>query len=76
MRKHFADVRDRLSSIIEDGRHDGTVNRLPADARVAASMLMSLHDGMVFQWMVDPEQFPVDAYADAVLEWLGLASTS
>ena len=75
MRKHFADVRSKLAAVIVAGRADGSLAHLPVDDdSIVASMLMSLYDGLIFQWVVDPDNFPVDAYSAAILAWLGLSS--
>ena len=77
LRKHFADQRARLASIFAQGRADGVVGGLPTDNdELMASMLIGLYDGLVFQWAADPENFPVDDYAKAVLAWLGLPAVT
>ncbi|HEY3331224.1 MAG TPA: TetR/AcrR family transcriptional regulator [Capsulimonadaceae bacterium] len=73
MRRHFAEVRVKLRDIIAEGRRDGTIGPLPTDDDdLAASMLMSLYDGLIFQWVADPEGFPIEQYTSGVLAWLGL----
>ncbi|MDR3709922.1 MAG: TetR/AcrR family transcriptional regulator [Capsulimonadaceae bacterium] len=73
MRQHLSELRERLASTIAQGRADGTVTGFPdVSDELAASMLMSLFDGMMLQWVANPDGFPVQEYQNAVLSWLGI----
>jgi AcrR family transcriptional regulator len=73
----FPELRERLASACEDARQ-ATVRMLAralreqgielesADQRTLASVLMAVCDGLMLQWLVDPERTPdVDAVAAA-----------
>ncbi|MBV9851196.1 MAG: TetR family transcriptional regulator [Armatimonadetes bacterium] len=77
VRGHLAEQRERLAAILAEGRRRGDFPALPtADDRLAASLLMSLYDGLMFQWAMDPGAFAVEDYAHAIHAWLGLNEKS
>ena len=77
VRGHLAEQRERLAAILAEGRRGGDFPALPTtDDRLAASLLMSLYDGLMFQWAMDPGAFAVEDYAHAIHAWLGLNEKS
>lgn len=77
VRDHLANQRARLASLIEEARQ---ANELPAfavqDDTLAASLMMALYEGLLFQWVVDPDAFQIDDYIRAVDQLMGLKETS
>jgi hypothetical protein len=77
VRDHFHDQRRRFAAIIAEGRCDGTLTELPTlNDDLMASLLISLYDGLMFQWAVDPQAFSMEEYAEAMHRWLGLSALS
>lgn len=75
LRRHLAESREKMTAIIADARRSGALTCLPtADDRLAASMVIALFDGLMFQYTMDPEAFSAPDYSDAVLAWLGVST--
>jgi AcrR family transcriptional regulator len=73
IRDHLAEQRLRLTTLITAARKEGVEVGLPIeDPCLAASLMMALYDGLLFQWVVDPDAFPIDDYVKAVEALMGL----
>ena len=76
VRRFLAEQRERYAATLASGRESGVFPNLPsADDRVAASMLMALYDGMLFQAAMDPDAFAMEDYGRAIHAWLGMDRT-
>lgn len=69
VKEHFAEQRSRLEAVVVRGREDGdSPGPSVKDPRLAAAVLVSIFEGLVVQWTIDPEAFTLDEYARAVAE--------
>lgn len=73
VREHQETHRERLAGLIAQAREEGDMTALPTeDASLAASLMMALYDGLLFQWVIDPGAFAIEDYTRAVEELMGL----
>jgi len=71
--EHSRELRSRYAAVLAEGMDRGLFPGLPTtDPQIAASLLMALHDGLMFQWALDPEAFSLDEYAWSITAWLGV----
>ncbi len=75
IKRHLEEQRERTAAILEAGRVAGQFAGLPTDdTRLAASMLLSLYEGLQLQGSIDPEAFDLDQFARSIYAWLGMTS--
>lgn len=69
---HFAKERALITGWIVEGLEDGTwrVEDIP-NPSVTASLILGFFDGLIFQSMLDPDEFPLEEYAASMTLWLG-----
>jgi AcrR family transcriptional regulator len=76
VRDHLTNQRARLATLIDEARAAGDLPDLTIkDNMLAASLMMALYEGLLFQWVVDPEAFPTEDYTRAVEQLMGLKET-
>jgi AcrR family transcriptional regulator len=77
VRRHMAESRERMATVISQGFAENAFSGLPTrDPHLAASMILALFDGMLFQYAMDPEAFGIEAYEAAILTWLGMSESA
>jgi hypothetical protein len=70
---HLRDRRERLAGLIRGAQEEGE-GEIGAgnDADLSASLLMALYDGLLFQWVIDPEAFRIEDYTRAMNALIGV----
>lgn len=76
VRDHLANQRARLACLIAEARESGDMpHAMVTDNTLAASLMMALYEGLLFQWVVDPTAFDIDDFREAVERLIGLKET-
>jgi AcrR family transcriptional regulator len=57
MARHYATVREQVAAMVQDSLGE-KAEEGGADPQVIASFLVAVCDGLVLQWLLDPEQTP------------------
>lgn len=66
LKQTYADYRVMLASILEEGVRDGVFR--VTDTSMTASVLIGAMDGVILQWILDPEVFEPEAAVGILLE--------
>lgn len=64
----WSQYREPLAQIIRDGMASGEFR--PVDADVLANILIGVYDGLMLQWMIDPDQVDWKAIRETLMETL------
>lgn len=72
VRDHLETQRGRLAALIHEASAESGVPAPTGDSRLVASLLMALYDGLLFQWVIDPEAFEIEDYTSAIDTFIGL----
>jgi AcrR family transcriptional regulator len=69
---HFAEQRARLEAILVRGGESGELSG-PAveNPRISAAIMVSVYEGLIAQWSIDPDAFTLDEYSRAIVQLCG-----
>ncbi len=76
VQRQLAEQRERLADVFADGIAAGDITLPPGldpqNPRLAASLLIALYEGILFQYSMDPAAFDLDTYAQAIQSLFGV----
>ena len=77
VQRQLADQRERAVALLVEGATSGEFALPPGidpvrQPQIAASMLIALYEGILFQYSMDPDAFDLDEYAQAVYALFGV----